>query len=261
MDASVTERLAVSRTRRLRQSSIDIQAFYFGSIPIVRNHVSTSSGHRVIGNFVRPQPEGVPALRVQMHFHRNPGVLQRDVINQRVVDAVHVIILGLQQKGRRRLAGDGNSLDSTQIFGLDPEMPGIKSDREIRTAAFLVGGIDSGYRRFSKCVLIAATRCPPAENPSTPILCGSICHSAAGSGPAPPSSAHLPAPSALSDMAPIAARSPSPRHAVLQQHARDPLRRQPVTDLRAFEIDRQNPNSPPPGNTTTAAPVFFPFGE
>src|SRR5678816_4586817 len=37
----------------------------------------------------------------------------------------------------------------------------------------------AGYRRFSKCVLIAADRCPPAENPSTPILCGSTCSSAA----------------------------------------------------------------------------------
>src|SRR5580700_3407619 len=35
------------------------------------------------------------------------------------------------------------------------------------------------YKRFAKCVLIAADRWPPAENPSTPILCGSICHSAA----------------------------------------------------------------------------------
>lgn len=35
------------------------------------------------------------------------------------------------------------------------------------------------YKRRLKCVLTAATRCPPAENPSTPILCGPIPHSAA----------------------------------------------------------------------------------
>jgi hypothetical protein len=33
---------------------------------------------------------------------------------------------------------------------------------------------------------------------------------------------------------------PRVRNAVLQEHTRDPLRRQPVTDLRAFEIDRQD---------------------
>src|SRR5712691_3607416 len=36
-----------------------------------------------------------------------------------------------------------------------------------------------GYKRCPKWVLTAATRCPPAEKPSTPILCGSMCHSAA----------------------------------------------------------------------------------
>src|SRR5438105_3312548 len=33
---------------------------------------------------------------------------------------------------------------------------------------------------------------------------------------------------------------PGIRYAVLQQHARDPFGGQPVTDLRAFEIDGQN---------------------
>jgi hypothetical protein len=41
------------------------------------------------------------ALRVQMHLYRNPGVHQGGVVNERVVDAVHVIIFSLQQKGRR----------------------------------------------------------------------------------------------------------------------------------------------------------------
>ncbi len=55
-----------------------------------------------------PQPKTVLAFRIQMHFCWNPGLLQRDVVNQRVVDTVHGIILGLQQKRRRRLAGDRN---------------------------------------------------------------------------------------------------------------------------------------------------------
>jgi hypothetical protein len=33
-----------------------------------------------------------------MHFYWNPGLLQRNVVNQRVVDAVHGIIPGLHQK-------------------------------------------------------------------------------------------------------------------------------------------------------------------
>jgi hypothetical protein len=46
------------------------------------------------------------ALRIQMHLHGNAGVLERDVVRQRVVYVVHVVILSLQQERRRRLAGD-----------------------------------------------------------------------------------------------------------------------------------------------------------
>src|SRR2546429_125999 len=46
----------------------------------------------------------MPALRIQMHLHRNPSLLQSNVVSQRVVDVVHVVILSLHQK-RRRLAG------------------------------------------------------------------------------------------------------------------------------------------------------------
>ena len=45
----------------------------------------------------------MPALRIQMHLHRNPGILQRDVINQRLFDTVHMVILRLHQKRRRRI--------------------------------------------------------------------------------------------------------------------------------------------------------------
>src|SRR5437867_6680219 len=47
-----------------------------------------------------------------------------------------------------------------------------KSGRQLSLSAASI----AGYNRLSKCVLIAATICPPAEKPSTPILCGSICH-------------------------------------------------------------------------------------
>src|SRR6266513_4666667 len=57
----------------------------------------------------------------------------------------------------------------------------------------------AGYKRFSKCVPIAATRCPPAENPSTPIFADRCATPRRGSAPAPPSSAHLPTLSVIPD--------------------------------------------------------------
>ena len=43
-----------------------------------------------------PQPKRMSALRIQMHLHGNPSLLQRDVVSQRVVYAVDVVILRLQ---------------------------------------------------------------------------------------------------------------------------------------------------------------------
>jgi len=45
----------------------------------------------------------MPAVRIQMHLHGNPGLLQRNVVGQRVIYVVHVVILVLQQERRRRL--------------------------------------------------------------------------------------------------------------------------------------------------------------
>ena len=44
-----------------------------------------------------PQSKRMPALRIQMHLHGDAGVLQCDVVSQRVVYTVHVVILRLQQ--------------------------------------------------------------------------------------------------------------------------------------------------------------------
>jgi acetyl esterase/lipase len=35
----------------------------------------------------------MPALRIQMHLRRNPGLLQRNVVSQRIVYVVHVVVL------------------------------------------------------------------------------------------------------------------------------------------------------------------------
>ena len=48
------------------------------------------------------------ALCIQVHLHGNSGLLQPNVINQRLVDTIYVIILGLQQKCRWRIGGDWN---------------------------------------------------------------------------------------------------------------------------------------------------------
>ena len=63
-------------------------------------------------------------------------------------------------------------------FELNPDIrisATAKSGRQLSLSAASI----AGYKRCAKCVLMSATRCPPAENPITPILCGSMCHSAA----------------------------------------------------------------------------------
>ena len=48
----------------------------------------------------------MPALGIQMHLYPYPGLFQRNVVSQRVVYIVHVVILRLKQKRGRRLPGD-----------------------------------------------------------------------------------------------------------------------------------------------------------
>lgn len=60
-----------------------------------------------------PQPKRMPAFGKQMHLHRNPGVLERDVVRQRLVYAVHFVILGLYQKS-------GGVCRVTGTFGFNP---------------------------------------------------------------------------------------------------------------------------------------------
>src|SRR5437763_7672904 len=53
-----------------------------------------------------PQTERMPALRIQMHLDRDSSFLQPSVITERVLDAIYVVILVLQQERRRRLRRD-----------------------------------------------------------------------------------------------------------------------------------------------------------
>ena len=46
------------------------------------------------------------ALRIQMHLYGDSGVLERHVVDERLVYIVHVVILRLKQERRRGLLGD-----------------------------------------------------------------------------------------------------------------------------------------------------------
>jgi hypothetical protein len=61
------------------------------------------------------------ALRIQMHLHGNASLLQRNVVNQRVVYIVHGVILRLQQKRRRRLVGDGDIRIQLKLLIVNPQ--------------------------------------------------------------------------------------------------------------------------------------------
>src|ERR1022692_116345 len=56
--------------------------------------------------FRAPQPKRMPALRIQMHFHGNASLLRPNVVAQRILYAVYIVILILEQERGRRLAGD-----------------------------------------------------------------------------------------------------------------------------------------------------------
>ncbi|OBR74089.1 hypothetical protein A7D01_05305 [Xanthomonas arboricola] len=46
-------------------------------------------------------------LGIEMPFCRYAGLLERHVVGQRLTHAMHRIVLGLQQEGRRRPCSDG----------------------------------------------------------------------------------------------------------------------------------------------------------
>ena len=85
-----------------------------------------------------------------MHFCRDPGLLQRDVVNQRVVDTVHGIILGVQQKSRRRPARHRDIGIQLKLVRPNLEVSGVKGHGEIRAAAFFVRRIYSRIQTFVK---------------------------------------------------------------------------------------------------------------
>src|SRR5207245_1518858 len=131
-----------------------------------------------------------------------------------------------------------------------------KSGRQVSLSA----ASRAGYNRLAKFVLIAATKCPPAEKPSTPILCESICHSAACKRTKP--IVLWASSNAIGDFgyAPDLGDRCSPGTRYFNNTHVIPLDvSQSQTSVPSRSMYRTQ--YPPPGNTTTAAPVFFPFGE
>ena len=80
------------------------------------------------------------ALRVQMHLHGNPRVLQRDVINEGLLYAVHIVILVLQQECWRRSGSNRNFWIQFEFFcRVFQHVSWIDRYGEIWTAADFVG--------------------------------------------------------------------------------------------------------------------------
>ena len=58
------------------------------------------------GEFGGAESEGMAALGVEMHLDGDAGVLERDVVDEGLIDAVDVVILILEDEGGRRLRGE-----------------------------------------------------------------------------------------------------------------------------------------------------------
>lgn len=79
----------------------------------------------------------MPALGVEMHFCRYASLLERHVVGQQLTDAIHRIVLGLQQEDRRRPRNDddvwpqrqmGRIACGTVVVLVRPQMARIDSD-------------------------------------------------------------------------------------------------------------------------------------
>ena len=86
------------------------------------------------------------ALGVEVHLHRDAGVLERDVVDQRLVDAVHVVVLVLEDERGGRLRGQvgadvGVQPGLRQLLVAKGKMAGIDGDGEVGAAGDFVGGV------------------------------------------------------------------------------------------------------------------------
>jgi hypothetical protein len=102
-----------------------------------------------------------------------------------VLHVVHVIVLGVQEEGRRRVGADANVCTQAEVRPVAavgsivlrrPQVTGLDEYGEVRSATHLVGGIHRRICPLREVVLTEATRRPPAEKPITPILWGYPAH-------------------------------------------------------------------------------------
>src|SRR6185437_2761201 len=130
-----------------------------------------------------------------------------------------------------------------------------KSGRQLSRSAASTGT----YVRCAKCVLTAATRCPPAEKPITPTLCGSTCHCTACWRTSP--NVRCASCSAVCTFGYTRRWCSSSHHgpepgtryfSSTQVTPRDVSQSQICVPSKSMA----NTRYPPPGNTTTAAPVL-----
>ena len=81
------------------------------------------------------------ALREQVHFRRNPGLLKCEVVSQRVFHGVHRIVLRLQQKGGRCVGANADVRTQDDIRAGRPQVARVDQNGEVGPAAQRVGGI------------------------------------------------------------------------------------------------------------------------
>src|SRR5262245_2332334 len=101
------------------------------------------------GKLGLPEPEGVPPVGVHVQFSGHTHVLQCNVVRQGIRRAIHVVIFGMHEERRRRVARDVK-IRVQRILAVVKEMSGIQRYGEIRTTALLVGGIRGWVRTAVK---------------------------------------------------------------------------------------------------------------
>src|SRR5437868_5334845 len=100
------------------------------------------------GKFGRAQAKGMLSLRVQMQFSGNACVLQCNVIRDRVIHAIHIVILGLHQKRGGCLLIDWRVCVESVVLAAGPEVSWVHGYSEIRSTADLIDCIASWIETF-----------------------------------------------------------------------------------------------------------------
>jgi hypothetical protein len=67
-------------------------------------------------------------------------------VRVRVRYVVHLIVLGVQQEGRRRVGADADVRAQAQVRPRRPQVAGVDDNSEVRSAAQLIGGIQRRIR-------------------------------------------------------------------------------------------------------------------